>query len=109
MLCTNLNVLLKLIIILEHKVAPKIEFDMLSRIISKLLLSKTSLINNENKNRLINLDLLDTYTKQRDFTLLDAGCGNGTNLEDIILKYPDAKIIGIDNFKTGYRDAKKVR
>ena len=47
---------------------------------------KTSLINNENKNRSINLDLLDTYTKQRNFTLLDAGCGNGTNLEDIILK-----------------------
>ena len=85
-----------------------IEFDMFSRIISKLSSKvKTSLINNENKNRLINLDLLDTYTKQRDFTLLDAGCGNGTNLEDIILKYPDAKIIGIDNFKPDIEDAKK--
>ena len=81
---------------------------MLSKIISKLSFKvKTSLINNENKNRLINLDLLDTYTKQRDFTLLDAGCGNGTNLEDIILKYPDAKIIGIDNFKPDIDDAKK--
>ena len=41
-----------------------IEFDMLSRIIFKLSsIVKTSLINNENKNRLINLDLLDTYTK----------------------------------------------
>ena len=85
-----------------------IEFDMLSRIISKLFSKvKTSLINNENKNRLINLELLDTYTKQRDFTLLDAGCGNGTNLEDIILKYPNAKIIGIDNFKPDIDDAKK--
>ena len=81
---------------------------MLSRIILKLSSKvKTSLINNENKNRLINLDLLDTYTKQRDFTLLDAGCGNGTNLEDIILKYPDAKIIGIDNFKPDIDYAKK--
>ena len=70
-----------------------IKFDMLSKIISKLSFKvKTSLINNENKNRLINLDLLDTYTKQRDFTLLDAGCGNGTNLEDIILKINIQKI-----------------
>ena len=85
-----------------------IEFDMLSRIISTLSTKvKTSLINNENKNRLINLDLLDTYTKQQNFTLLDAGCGNGKNLEDIILKYPDAKIIGIDNFKPDIDDAKK--
>ena len=86
-----------------------IEFDMLSRIISTLSNKvKTSLINNENKNRLINLDLLDTYTKQRNFTLLDAGCGNGKNLEDIILKYPDAKIIGIDNFKPDIDDVKKI-
>ena len=85
-----------------------IEFDMLSRIIFKLSsIVKTSLINNENKNRLINLDLLDTYTKKRDFTLLDAGCGNGTNLEDIILKYPNAKVIGIDNFKPDIEVAKK--
>ena len=81
---------------------------MFSRIILKLTLKlKTSLINNENKNRLINLDLLDTYVKQQDFTLLDAGCGNGINLVDIILKYPDAKIIGIDNFKPDLDDAKK--
>ena len=81
---------------------------MLSKIISKLSSKvKTSLINNENKNRLINLDLLDTYAKKGDFTLLDAGCGNGTNLEDIILKYPDAKIIGIDNFKPDIENAKK--
>ena len=81
---------------------------MFSRIILKLTLKlKTSLINNENKNRLINLDLLDTYVKQQHFTLLDAGCGNGINLVDIILKYPDAKIIGIDNFKPDLDDAKK--
>lgn len=81
---------------------------MFSRIILKLTLKlKTSLINNENKNRLINLDLLDTYVKQQNFTLLDAGCGNGINLEGIILKYPDAKIIGIDNFKPDLDDAKK--
>ena len=81
---------------------------MFSRIILKLTFKlKTSLINNENKNRLINLDLLDTYVKQQDFTLLDAGCGNGINLVDIILKYPDAKIIGIDNFKPDLDDAKK--
>jgi len=80
---------------------------MLSRIIFKLSsIVKTSLVNNENKNRLINLDLLDTYTKQRNFTLLDAGCGNGANLEDIILKYPDAKVIGIDNFKADIDEAK---
>ena len=86
-----------------------IKFDMLSRIIFKLSsIVKTSLINNENKNRLINLDLLDTYTKHRNFTLLDAGCGNGKNLEDIILKYPDAKIIGIDNFKPDIDDVKKI-
>ena len=85
-----------------------IEFDMLSRIIFKLSsIVKTSLINNENKNRLINLDLLDTYTKKQDFTLLDAGCGDGTNLEDIILKYPNAKVIGIDNFKPDIEVAKK--
>ena len=77
---------------------------MFSRIMFKL---KTSLINNENKNRLINLDLLDTYVNQQDFTLLDAGCGKGANLEDIILKYPDARIIGIDNFKPDIDDAKK--
>ena len=81
---------------------------MFSRIILKLTLKlKTSLINNENKNRLINLDLLDTYVNQQDFTLLDAGCGNGVNLVDIILKYPNAKIIGIDNFKPDLDDAKK--
>ncbi len=85
-----------------------IEFDMLSRIIFKFSsIVKTSLINNENKNRLINLDLLDIYTKKRDFTLLDAGCGNGTNLEGIILKYPNAKVIGIDNFKPDIEVAKK--
>ena len=64
----------------------KIESKMLAKIIFKLSSKiKTSLINNENKNRLINIDLLETYIKQRDFTLLDAGCGNGTNLKDIIL------------------------
>ena len=77
---------------------------MFSRIMFKL---KTSLINNENKNRLINLDLLETYVNQHDFTLVDAGCGNGANLGDIILKYPDAKIIGVDNFKPDIDDAKK--
>ena len=79
---------------------------MLSRTIFKLSSKvKTSLFNNENKNRLINLDLLHTYTKQRNFTLLDAGYGNGANLEDIILKYPDGKVIGIDNFKPDIDEA----
>jgi len=77
---------------------------MFLRIMFKL---KTSLINNENKNRLINLDLLDTYVNQNDFTLLDSGCGKGANLEDIILKYPDARIIGVDNFKLDIDYAKK--
>tara|TARA_S200000501_G_scaffold129580_1_gene122443 strand:- start:2602 stop:3333 length:732 start_codon:yes stop_codon:yes gene_type:complete len=77
---------------------------MFLRIMFKL---KTSLINNENKNRLINLDLLDTYVNQNDFTLLDSGCGKGANLEDIILKYPDARIIGVDNFKLDIDYAKR--
>ena len=81
---------------------------MFSRIMFKLIFKlKTSIINNENKNRLINLELLDTYVKKHSFTLVDAGCGRGTNLGDIILKYPDAKIIGIDNFKPDLDNAKK--
>ena len=73
-------------------------------LISKL---KSSLINNENKNRIINLELLKSYAKSIDFTLLDAGCGTGANLIDIILNYPKAKIIGIDNYKPDLVTAKK--
>ncbi len=81
---------------------------MLSRTMFKLISKlKTTIINNENKNRLINLELLDTYIKKHDFTLVDAGCGKGANLGDIILKYPNAKIIGVDNFKPDLDDAKK--
>tara|TARA_B100001989_G_C24546733_1_gene471333 strand:- start:331 stop:1059 length:729 start_codon:yes stop_codon:yes gene_type:complete len=68
---------------------------------------KSSLINKENKNRLINLDLLKNYAKNVDFTLVDAGCGSGANLMDIILNYPKAKIIGIDNYKPDLENAKK--
>tara|TARA_B100000427_G_C15429950_1_gene560308 strand:+ start:243 stop:971 length:729 start_codon:yes stop_codon:yes gene_type:complete len=60
---------------------------------------KSSLTNNENKNGSINLYLLNTYVKRYDFTLVDTGCGTGSNLNDIISRYPDAKIIGIDNYK----------
>ena len=42
------------------------------KLVSKI---KSSLINNENKNRIINLELLKNYAKSDDFTLLDAGCG----------------------------------
>ena len=81
---------------------------MFSRLMFKFIFKlKTKIINNENKNRLINLDLLDTFIKKHNFTLVDAGCGKGTNLGDIILKYPNAKIIGIDNFKPDLDDAKK--
>ena len=68
---------------------------------------KSSLINKENKNRLINLNLLKNYAKNVDFTLVDAGCGSGANLMDIILNYPKAKIIGIDNYKPDLENAKK--
>ena len=44
---------------------------------------------------------------KNDFTLLDAGCGTGENLIDIILNYPKAKIIGIDNYKPDLVIAKK--
>ena len=60
---------------------------------------KANLKNNENKNGLINLYLLDSYAKKHDFTLVDTGCGNGSNLIEIITKYPDATFIGIDNYK----------
>ena len=46
------------------------------KLISKI---KSSLINNENKNRIINLELLKSHAKSIDFTLLDAGCGTGAN------------------------------
>ena len=81
---------------------------MFSRIMFKFIFKlKTSIINNENKNGLINLNLLDTFVRKQNFTLVDAGCGKGTNLENIILKYPDAKIIGVDNFKPDLDYAKK--
>ena len=81
---------------------------MFSRLMFKFIFKlKTSIINNENKNRLINLELLDKFVKKHNFTLVDAGCGKGKNLGDIILKYPNAKIIGIDNFKPDLDDAKK--
>ena len=76
----------------------------MSRLISKL---KSSLINNENKNRIINLELLKNYAKGDDFTLVDAGCGQGTNLIDVISKYPKSKIIGVDNYKPDLLIAKK--
>tara|TARA_B100001248_G_scaffold261824_1_gene254478 strand:- start:4606 stop:5334 length:729 start_codon:yes stop_codon:yes gene_type:complete len=76
----------------------------MSKIISKI---KSILINNENKNRTINLDLLKNYAKGDDFTLVDAGCGQGTNLIDIISEYPKSKIIGIDNYKPDLLIAKK--
>jgi 2-polyprenyl-3-methyl-5-hydroxy-6-metoxy-1,4-benzoquinol methylase len=69
---------------------------MMVKLFSKI---KSSLRNNENKNGLINCYLLDNYTKKDDFTLVDAGCGNGSNLNDIITKYPYARFIGIDNYK----------
>ena len=74
------------------------------KIISKI---KSGLINNENKNRIINLELLKKYAKGVDFTLVDAGCGKGASLIDIILKYPKAKIIGIDNYKPDLLIAEK--
>ena len=69
---------------------------------------KANLKNNENKNGLINLYLLDSYTKKHDFTLVDTGCGNGSNLIEIITKYPDATFIGIDNYKPDLDIAKKA-
>ena len=69
---------------------------------------KANLKNNENKNGLINLYLLDSYTKKHDFTLVDTGCGNGSNLTEIITKYPDATFIGIDNYKPDLDIAKKA-
>ena len=69
---------------------------------------KANLKNNENKNGLINLYLLDSYTKKHDFTLVDTGCGNGSNLTEIITKYPDATFIGIDNYKPDLDVAKKA-
>ena len=36
---------------------------------------------------------------KKNFTLLDAGCGIGSNLNSILKKYPKAKIIGIDNYQ----------
>ena len=81
---------------------------MFSRLMFKFIFKlKTSIINNENKNRLINLELLDKFVKKHNFTLVDAGCGKGKNLGDIILKYPNAKVIGIDNFKPDIEVAKK--
>ena len=74
------------------------------KLLSKI---KSSLINNENKNRVINLELLKSYAKSINFTLLDAGCGTGENLIDIILNYPKAKIIGIDNYKPDLMRARK--
>ena len=38
---------------------------------------------------------------------MDAGCGSGENLMEIILNYPKAKIIGIDNHKPDLNNAKK--
>ena len=67
---------------------------------------KSSLKNNENKNGLINLYLLDNYINIENFTLVDAGCGNGSNLNDIVTKYPYARFIGIDNYKPDLEIAK---
>ena len=69
---------------------------------------KSSLKNNENKNGLINLYLLDSYMKKDDFNLVDAGCGIGSNLSEIIAKYPDATFIGIDNYKPDLEIAKEA-
>tara|TARA_B100000212_G_scaffold340043_2_gene319716 strand:+ start:810 stop:1538 length:729 start_codon:yes stop_codon:yes gene_type:complete len=60
---------------------------------------KSKLKSNENRNEQINLFLLSRYVKKKNFTLLDAGCGIGSNLNSILKKYPKAKIIGIDNYQ----------
>ena len=77
---------------------------MMLKLFSKI---KANLKNNENKNGLINLSLLDSYTKKHDFTLVDTGCGNGSNLIEIITKY-EATFIGIDNYKPDLDIAKKA-
>lgn len=69
---------------------------------------KSSLKNYEDKNVLINLYLLNNYMKKDDFTLVDAGCGNGSNLSAIIARYPYAKFVGIDNYKPDLEIAKKT-
>ena len=74
----------------------------MSKLISKL---KSILINNENKNRIINLELLKSHVKSIDFTLLDAGCGVGLNLIDIIINYPKAKMGNI--YKKNIRSVTK--
>ena len=68
---------------------------------------KSSLKGYENINKVINLELLNKYAESDDFTLVDAGCGSGENLMEIILNYPKAKIIGIDNHKPDLNNAKK--
>lgn len=73
------------------------------KIISRL---KSKLKSSENRNELINLYLLQSYVKKNDFKLLDAGCGIGSNLSSIVKKYPDAEIIGIDNYKPDLEIAK---
>ena len=60
---------------------------------------KSKVKSNENRNEVINLHLLNSYVKKSDFKLLDAGCGKGSNLYSILSKYPEAKIVGIDNYK----------
>ena len=68
---------------------------------------KSKLKSNENRNEQINLFLLSRYVKKKSFTLLDAGCGIGSNLNSILKKYPKAKIIGIDNYQPDLEIAQK--
>lgn len=72
-----------------------------------LLRLKSRIRSNENRNELINLFLLSKYIKRKDFKLLDAGCGIGSNLDSILKKYPKAKIIGIDNYNSDLEIARK--
>ena len=60
---------------------------------------KSKVKSNENRNEAINLYLLNNYIKKSDFKLLDAGCGKGSNLYSVLKKFPEAKIVGIDNYK----------
>ena len=69
---------------------------MMFKILSKI---KSRVKSNENRNELINLYLLNSYVKKSNFKLLDAGCGKGSNLYSVLKKYPEAKIVGIDNYK----------
>ena len=58
--------------------------------------------------RFLTFDLLRDANKDKIKTILDVGCGEGTNTYFLAKEFPNAKVVGIDFSETGIECAKKI-